>query len=134
MSATANLSRRNWPAFGEYDLDSGSLRSDAVLDLRRPVPEGAVFADESVSFSQKTLSSLIEARAFSDFMTSDQVEVHRNPHLVLNRNPGAGAWLTSLPDSSDTHCLPLHSKPSALRMAIWDEDSICPLCGRTQDR
>ena len=45
---------------------------------------------------------MIEARAFSEFMASDQVEVHRKAHLVLNLNPGAGAWLTSIPNSSDT--------------------------------
>ena len=43
---------------------------------------------------------MIEARAFSDFMASDLAEVHRKAHLVLNRNPGVGAWATSLPSSS----------------------------------
>ena len=148
MSATANLSRRIWPAFGEYDLDSGSLRSDAVLDLRRPVPESAVFSNESVSFSQKALSSLIEARAFSDFMASDQVEVHRKPHLVLDRNPGAGARLTSLSDSSDTHLPPSlftvslrrYARPSGTRtlpvhFAVktqdrWRDHALSCVCGR----
>ena len=77
------------------------------------------------------------ARAFSDFMASDQVEVHRKHHLVLNRNPGAGAWLTSLQNSSDTHLLPPFFTVSLLRrlsMSIWDEDSISPHCGQTQDR
>ena len=105
LSATAKLSARIWPAFDEYDLDSGCLRSDTELALRSRVPDGDDFADESISSSQKALSSMIEACAFSDFMASDQVE-HRKAHLVLNRNPGAGAWLTSLPNSADTHLPP----------------------------
>ena len=101
-SATGKLSRRIWPAFDENDLDSACLRSDAEFELRSRVPGGADFADEFVSSSQKALSSMIEARAFSEFMASDQVEVHRKAHLVLNLNPGAGPWLTSIPNSSDT--------------------------------
>ena len=80
---------------------------------------------------------MIEARAFSELMASNQVDVHRKAHLVLNRNPGAGAWLTSLPNSPDTHLpTPLFttSLRRRLRMAIWDADSICPLCRQTQDR
>ena len=77
------LSTRIWPAF------------------ELPALSGAVISDESLSSSQKALSSMIEARAFSEFMASDQVDVHRKAHLVLNRNPNAGAWLTSLPNSPD---------------------------------
>ena len=90
-----------------------------------------------MSASQKALSSMIEARSYSEVMASDQVEVHGKAHLVLNRNPGAGAWVTSHPNSPDTH-LPAHlftvSHQRRLRMAIWDEDSICPLRGQAQDR
>ena len=78
-SATAKLSRRIWPPFDEYDLDSGCLRSNAEFELRYCVPGGADFADEFVSSSQKALSSMIEARAFS--------EVQRKAHLVLNLHP-----------------------------------------------
>ena len=122
MSATAELSRRIWLAFDEYDLDSGCLRSDAEFELRSRVPEGADFADGSVSSSQKALSCMIEARAFGDFMASDLVEVHRKAHLVLNRNPGAGAWLASLPNSSNKHPPPplfTVSLWSRLRVATW---------------
>ena len=92
-------------------------------------------ADESLSSSQKSLSSMIEARVFTEFMANDQVEVHRKAHLVLNRNLGAGAWLTSLPATLiPTSSLFTASLRHRLRMAIWDEDSICPLCGQTQDR
>ena len=102
LSATAKLSRRIWPAFDEYDLDSGCLWSDAESQVRSCFPDGADFADEFVSSSQKAVPSMIEARAFSEFMASSQVEVHRKAHLVLNLNPAAGAWLTSIPNSSDT--------------------------------
>ena len=133
-SATAKLSRRIWPAFDENDLDSACLRSDAEFELRSRVPGGADFADEFVSSSQKALSSMIEARAFSEFMASDQVEVHRKAHFVLNLNPGAGPWLTSIPNSSDTPFAFSLLPTAPSRMAIWHEDSICPLCGQTQDR
>ena len=83
----AALSTRICPAFDEYDLDSGCLRSDAEFELQSRVPVGAVTSDESLFSSQKALSSMIEARAFSDFMASDQVDVHRKAHLVLNRKP-----------------------------------------------
>ena len=43
----------------------------------RVSPEGADIADDSLSSSQKSLSSTIEARVFSEFMANDQVEVHR---------------------------------------------------------
>ena len=42
LSATAALSARIWPAFDEYDLDSGCLRSDAEFELQSRVPEGAI--------------------------------------------------------------------------------------------
>ena len=49
------------------------------------------------------------------------------------RNPG----LTSLPNSPDTH-LPSSFFTTSLRrrlcVAIWDADSVCPLCGQTQDQ
>ena len=58
---------------------------------RSRVPQGADFADESDPSSQRAISSMSEARAFIDFMASDQVEVHTKAHLVLNCSPGAGA-------------------------------------------
>ena len=67
MSATAKLSRRIWPVFDEYDLDSGCL-SDTEVEFRSSVLDGADFTDESVSSSQKALSSMVEARALSDFI------------------------------------------------------------------
>ena len=70
-------------------------------------------------------------------MATDQVDVHRKAHLLLNRNPGAGAWLTSLPNYPDTAPSPSSlfttSLRRSLRVTIWDEDSICPLCGQNQD-
>ena len=80
---------------------------------------------------------MIEARASSEIMANDQVDVHKKAHLVLSRNRGAGAWLTSLPNSPDTHLSsPLFttSLRRRLRMTVWDKDSGCPLCGQTQDR
>ena len=68
-------------------------------------------ADESLSSSQKSLSSMIEARVFSEFMANDQVEVHRKAHVVLNRNLGAGAWLTSVPATLIPTSLPPSSPP-----------------------
>ena len=56
--------------------------------MRLRVRDGADFANDIVLFPQKALSTMIEARAFSEFMASDQVEVHRKAHLVLNLNPG----------------------------------------------
>ena len=80
---------------------------------------------------------MIEARALSDFFASDQVEVHTKAHFVLDCNPGAGSWLTSLSNSSETHLAPLLFTVSLrrrLRLAIWEKDSVCPLCGQIQDR
>ena len=78
---------------------------------------------------------MIEARAVSGFLANDRVEVHRKAHLALNRNPGAGAWLTSLPNSPDTHfSCPLFTTLRRRRMPISDDDSFCPLCGQAQDR
>ena len=37
VSARAELSKRIWPAFDEYDLDSGSLLSDAEFELRSAI-------------------------------------------------------------------------------------------------
>ena len=73
LSATAALSARIWPAFDEHDLDSSCLHSDAEFELRSRVPAGADTTDESLASSQKALSSMIEARASSDFMASDLV-------------------------------------------------------------
>ena len=80
------LVTRIWPAFDKYDLDSGCLRCDAESELQSRILEGAAISDESLSSSQKALLSMIEARAFSDFLSSVQVDVHRKAHLVLNRN------------------------------------------------
>ena len=60
------LSARIWPAFDEYDLDSGCLRSDNEFELQSRGAHRALRSrDESLASSQKALNSMIEARAFS---------------------------------------------------------------------
>ena len=64
-------------------------------------------------------------------------ERHRLTHFVLNRVPGAGAWLFALPDSPDTHIPPPLFRVSLrrrLRMPIWSQDSNCSLCGQVLDK
>ena len=81
-----------WPALGEYDLDLGCMRSDAEPQFAA----GADFTDASVSASQKALSSKIQ-------WPTIRFNSHLKAHLLLNRNPGAGTWPPSLPNSPDTH-------------------------------
>ena len=97
LSATAAFSAFVWPAFDEYDLDSGFFRADAEFEFRSRVAEALTLQMSLSLHPQKSLSSMIEARVLGEFMANDQVEVHRKAHIVFNRNPCAGAWLPISP-------------------------------------
>ena len=129
LSATAALSACIWPAFDEYDLDSSRLRSDAEFELQSLVPEGAAISDESLSSSQKALSSMIEARAFSEFMAK------RSGRLPKESPTSSSiATLELVHGSHPFGTPPTLVSSGRLRVAIWDADSVRPLCGHTQDQ
>ena len=131
LSATAALSARIWPAFDEYDLDSGCLRSDAEFELRSSVPAGADITNGSLASSRKALSTMIEARALSEFMASDQVEVHGTWEGPPRPQPQPCCWcLSHVPSELPRHP---HLLPQAPHGNLG-RGPICPLCGQIQDR
>ena len=58
-------------------------------------------------------------------------------HLSLNRIPWAGAWLSGLPDSTESHIpAPLFrvSLRRRLRIPVRTQDTNCTLCGQFMDK
>ena len=115
-SARPSLSARRYgPAFDEYDIDGGLLRSEVESSLSSAfLPNAGIYAS-AASPSQKSLSAKIEAKVCHDLLDTQVHDRHRVAHLSLNRLPGAGAWLFALPDSVESHIPSPLFKVSILR-------------------
>ena len=137
LGQTQALCTLVWPAFDEYDLDGGLLRSEVESSLSSAfLPSAGIYAS-SVSPSQKSLSAKIEAKVCHHLLDTQVNDRHRVAHLSLNRLPGAGAWLFALPDSLESHIPSPLFKVSILRrlrMPIWAQDTNCSLCGQVMDK
>ena len=137
LSQTQSLCASVWPAFDEYDIDGGLLRSEVESSLSSAfLPNAGIYAS-AASPSQKSLSAKIEAKVCHDLLDTQVHDRHRVAHLSLNRLPGAGAWLFALPDSVESHIPSPLFKVSILRrlrMPIWAQDTNCSLCGQVMDK
>ena len=83
------------------------------------------------------LSRMIEDQSVSDIFGDPTLPRHRRLHLEDCRVPGAGAWLTANPSCVESHVpSPLFrvALQRRLRMALWDHDSACSMCGEVLDR
>ena len=137
LAQSQELCARIWPGFDEYDIDGGLLRSDTESSLISSFLPNANIYGSSDTPCQKSLSAKIEAKVCQHLLDPSSRERHRLAHFVLNRVPGAGAWLFALPDSPETHIPPPLFRVSLrrrLRMPIWSQDSNCSLCGQVLDR
>ena len=137
LAQSQDLSTLIWPAFDEFDLDGGLLRSEVESSLKSSFLPNAEIYDSSGSPSQKSLSAKVEATVCHRLLNDPDQERHRVAHFGLNRLPGAGAWLFALPDSLESHIpSPLFKigLRRRLRMPIWSQDTHCSLCGQTMDR
>ena len=137
LGQTQTLCTLVWPAFDEYDLDGGLMRSEVESSLSSAfLPSAGIYAS-AVSPSQKSLSAKIEAKVCHHLLDTQVNDRHRVAHLSLNRLPGAGAWLFALPDSLESHIPSPLFKVSILRrlrMPIWAQDTNCSLCGQVMDK
>ena len=137
LSQTQSLCVSVWPAFDEYDIDGGLLRSEVESSLSSAfLPNAGIYASATTP-SQKSLSAKIEAKICHHLLDSQVQDRHRVAHLSLNRLPGAGAWLFALPDSAESHIPPPLFRVSILRrlrMPLWDQDTNCSLCGQVMDK
>ena len=137
LAQTQTLCTLIWPAFDEYDLDGGLMRSEVESSLSSAfLPNAGIYAS-SGSPSQKSLSAKIEAKVCHHLLDAPAHDRHRVAHLSLNRLPGAGAWLFALPDSLESHIpSPLFkvSLRRRLRMPVWTQDTNCSLCGQVMDK
>ena len=137
LSQTQSLCASVWPAFDEYDIDGGLLRSEVESSLSSAfLPNAGIYAS-AASPSQKSLSAKIEAKVCHHLLDTQVQDRHRVAHLSLNRLPGAGAWLFALPDSAESHIPSPLFKVSILRrlrMPIWAQDTNCSLCGQVMDK
>ena len=137
LSQTQSLCASVWPAFDEYDIDGGLLRSEVESSLSSAfLPNAGIYAS-AASPSQKSLSAKIEAKVCHHLLDTQVHDRHRVAHLSLNRLPGAGAWLFALPDSVESHIPSPLFKVSILRrlrMPIWAQDTNCSLCGQVMDK
>ena len=126
-----------WPAFDPFDLDEGCRLAAAEESLRRSIPSGADVYADSDSPSQKFLSRMIEAQSVSGIFGDPSLPRHRRLHLEACQVPGAGAWLIANPACADSHVpSPLFrvALQRRLRIALWDHDSACGMCGEVLDR
>ena len=98
-SCTASSGR----LFDPLNLDDGCRLAAAEGSLRSVIPSGANIYAESDSPSQRSLSSKIEAQSVSRIFGDPALSRHRRLHLEACRVPGAGAWLTAIPSSADSH-------------------------------
>ena len=137
LAQTQTLCTLIWPAFDEYDLDGGLMRSEVESSLSSAfLPNAGIYAS-SGSPSQKSLSAKIEAKVCHHLLDAQAHDRHRVAHLSLNRLPGAGAWLFALPDSLESHIpSPLFkvSLQRRLRMPVSTQDTNCSLCGQIMDK
>ena len=88
--------------------------------------------------TSRTSSSMMEPRASSDFVASDQVEVHREAHLVLNRKSRCWGMAHVSPQLfGHTPASSSVSSQLASRAAsAWPSGTRTPsahFCGQTQD-
>ena len=88
------------------------------------------------SCSQRHLSKCVDAKVYADLKAS--ADEKRQGHLALTGVPGAGTWLHTQP-SPDTgnHMDPLLYRASLqrwLRLPVFLEDGVCPLCDGVLDK
>jgi hypothetical protein len=85
---------------------------------------------------QKTLSHALDIAMRSRLKQDNAADPYFLGHLNLIRLPGAGAWLTDLPQVGeqewDTNLFRISLKRRC-RLRVQNEDSICPLCGSIMD-
>ena len=137
LAQSQELCARIWPSFDEYDIDGGLMRSDTESSLLSSFLPNADLYSSSDTPSQKSLSAKIEAKVCQLLLDPFSREQHRLAHFVLNRVPGAGAWLFALPDPPESHIPPPLFRVGLrrrLRVPIWSQDSNCSLCGLILDK
>ena len=89
--------------------------------------------------SQKDLSRRIDAKSLHDIKSAAALSnPTRRGHLELTCAAGAGMWLHAKPSpNTGNHMEPLLFKEAILtwlRMPVFEEDSICPLCDGVLDK
>ena len=138
FAACADTAREIDPAFDHADLAGYS-----GIDAAKAMFDDAVAPDErlgagSIPTSQRRLSEALDNRTRALLRAAEGDASHWSTHLGLVAVPGAGAWLTALPDEvgGDDEWEPELFRIALLRrlrMKVAQSDADCPCCGETFD-
>ena len=136
---TEGLCRKLDPSYTlQLDLPS-SEAALAMADFNTAVLPEDQLTPSAEGRSQKELSRRRDAKTLTDIKAAAaRSSTARRAHLELTSAERAGSWLHNRPSpNTATHMDPLLFRESILtwlRMPVFDEDGVCPLCDGVLDK